>query len=459
MNEFWSQFQGRTVDHSYLLGELLGAKQDDAVYLTESREGLPAVIKVRRAEPADSGRQREIWLAAAELNHPNLIRVFGAGASELDNHPIDYIVMERAEITLASVLSERALSDAEVREMLPPALAAVGFLHQGGFLHSSIRPSNVMAVGDTLKLSVDDAVRAGDATPNRPLTAYDAPETQTGVFSNAGDSWSLGALVLHALTLQLPEVRGNSVVLPELERPFSDIVSHTLVVDAGKRWKIRQVAEALEGRPVSVPVPPPEPTRVEPAVKPSPAYEGYKPRALAERPTPPDQTVSREPSASWRVPAIVLAALLLLIVFWLARRNSSPAAATPVASVPQTSVPQTSAPAVPPIAAGDTRPSPLAARTKKPVPPPAASLNKRGTGSWYVVVATYVGKTDAEKRARAITARWPKFPAHVFDPPVRDPHHLVVIASNVSEEEADAIKTRARAAGLAPDVYIKKFGR
>ena len=76
-----------------------------------------------------------------------------------------------------------------------------------------------------------------------------------------------------------------------------------------------------------------------------------------------------------------------------------------------------------------------------------------------MVVATYSAKEGAEKRAHSINARWPKFHAQVVDRPTGDSHHLVVIGANLSEDEADALRKRARSAGVARDVYIKKFAR
>ena len=60
------------------------------------------------------------------------------------------------EESLDGVLGERALTiTSETREMLVPALAALDYLHKKGYAHSRLRPSNVMAVNDQLKLSTD----------------------------------------------------------------------------------------------------------------------------------------------------------------------------------------------------------------------------------------------------------------------------------------------------------------
>jgi cell division septation protein DedD len=132
----------------------------------------------------------------------------------------------------------------------------------------------------------------------------------------------------------------------------------------------------------------------------------------------------------------------------LGRKPRNSTNAQVVSPVNQTFTPTTpSVPAPRTTPAGSTPPAALPNPLQKTHP----------QGGWYVVVATYTRKIDAEKRARSLTARWPKFRARVFEPPVNDPHHLVIIGANLSQDDADALCKHARAAGLPHDVYIKKF--
>jgi hypothetical protein len=125
-----------------------------------------------------------------------------------------------------------------------------------------------------------------------------------------------------------------------------------------------------------------------------------------------------------------------IFVLFLRDRSASPTLSqpSPVAVVP--SVP----PPPPP------RPEPA------PKPPKAIS----SSDNWFVVVATYARKEDAEKRARAIERRSPHFKGEVYTPSrSAKPYYLVVIGSNLSQEEA--IDLRARAEHVAADAYITRF--
>ena len=78
-----------------------------------------------------------------------------------------------------------------------------------------------------------------------------------------------------------------------------------------------------------------------------------------------------------------------------------------------------------------------------------------------MVAATYTQRKDAEKRAHSITSRWPRFKAEVFSPPLEDkkPYYLVTIGSNLSQEDAVAVRQSAIAAGMPVDTYIQSSKR
>lgn len=128
--------------------------------------------------------------------------------------------------------------------MLPPVLGALEYLHRLGFVHGHLKPSNIMAVDDCLKLSSDGVCRAGAKDEIAPSPYY-PPERLSGVVSPAGDVWSLGMTLIEVLTGRRPP--GGAVArLPEdLAEPFSIIVRHALARDARERWTIPQISKYL----------------------------------------------------------------------------------------------------------------------------------------------------------------------------------------------------------------------
>ena len=266
MSDTWKQWEGQIVSGEFPLLRFLGGSEHCGVFLTERHEGqhpVNAAIKLTPAAPKNDEVQLSGWRQASELSHPHLIPLYEMGRCELGGAPHLYVVMECAEENLAQVLPERALTPAEARTMLESVLEVLGYLHGKGFVHGHIKPGNIMASGDKLKVSSDGLRRAGetlDGLGNQG--AYDPPEIGRGIIpepqtlSPAGDVWSLGMTLVETLTQNLPVVRTaeqQDPLIPQtLPEPYLDIARHCLIRHPQGRWTVAQIAARLEGR---VPVP------------------------------------------------------------------------------------------------------------------------------------------------------------------------------------------------------------
>ncbi|MEI9970887.1 MAG: hypothetical protein WDO73_01905 [Ignavibacteriota bacterium] len=85
-----------------------------------------------------------------------------AGRSHVNQSAVRYAVSEYADENLAEVLAERPLTVAELREMVKPLLGALAYIHREGLVHGHVKPANIMAVADKLKLSVDGVTLVGE---------------------------------------------------------------------------------------------------------------------------------------------------------------------------------------------------------------------------------------------------------------------------------------------------------
>lgn len=233
MRENWV---GRAID-GFALERFLGGGSGSSVFLT-AFESRPAAIKLVEIDPAKSGAQIGRWTAASRLSHPNLIHIFATGRGRIADVDVIYAVMEYAEENLAQVLRERPLSQSETREMLGPALATLHYLHRQGLVHSRLKPSNIMAAGDCLKISSDSVRPAGDSSPGE-ASPYAPPEQ--GALSAASDIWSLGVVLMEVLTRRTRGVDPSN--LPE---PFGSIAHHCLQPKPDDRWTASRIAEYLE---------------------------------------------------------------------------------------------------------------------------------------------------------------------------------------------------------------------
>ena len=244
-SETWKTWEGRVVDGKYPLRQWLGGSDHSAVFLTQKvgKANENAAIKLIEADGPDADHELARLRAAAKLSHPNLISIFEAGRARLDSTPVIYIVMEFAEEDLSQILPQRPLAPSEVSDMLAPLLDALSYLLNNGLVHGRIRPSNVLAVGDQLKLSSDHATKIGE--PNsvrRAIGVYDAPEVSSGLASPESDVWSLGVTIVAALTQKaVPTAQGEPGLPGSLPEPFRTIARESLHHDPKRRCSVADI--------------------------------------------------------------------------------------------------------------------------------------------------------------------------------------------------------------------------
>jgi len=258
--EAWKTWEGRTVDGKFPLRRWLGGSDHSVVFLTDLGGPQKTVLKLIAAS-LNADRQLSRWAATAKLSHPNLIRMFEMGRCRFDGTPLLYLIMEYAEEDLSQIIPQRPLAPAEVGDLLPPLLDALSYLHSRGLVHSRIRPSNILAVGDQLKLSTDRVCPRGELDEKpAALSIYDAPEVANGDMSPSVDVWSLGVTLVTALTQQPPIDRAKEqkdpAVPDTIPEPFRSIARESLHRQLRQRCTI---ADIKAWRPPQQPTPLPTP--------------------------------------------------------------------------------------------------------------------------------------------------------------------------------------------------------
>ena len=246
------EWGGSFADDRFPLLRWLGGSQATGVFLTELGEhSQKAVIKLIPADSRDAAARAAAWETATALSHPNLMKVYTHGHCQIDDVPCLYVVTEFADEVLADVLSERPLTTQETRDMLTPALAALSYLHAKGLVHGRLNPSNIMAAGDSLKLTTYSVCPVGAAViSGPPRTVCDAPETEFGTIEPAADLWSLGATLVEVLTKYPPlwnRERAAEPTVPEsMPEPFASIARKCLRSDPERRTTIEAINARLE---------------------------------------------------------------------------------------------------------------------------------------------------------------------------------------------------------------------
>jgi TonB family protein len=239
-----ASFAGQTVDGRFPLQKYLGGSATRAVFLTQI-EGAEAkaAIKLVLANSCDAEAQLALWRNAAKLSHPHLIRIFDGGRCWLAGHELIFVVTDFAEENLGEVLPRRALTPTEGYAMLRPVLQALKYLHAQGLVHGHLRPSNVMAVSEQLKISSDGICPPGGIKGLHEPSLYDPPELTAGQISPAADTWCLGATLTEALTNRSARHNGAYRGLPQ---PFAEIVQHCLRDEPAARWTIDDIEAYLQ---------------------------------------------------------------------------------------------------------------------------------------------------------------------------------------------------------------------
>jgi TonB family protein len=251
--ESWKSWEGQTVDDRFRLLQYLGSSNRSAVFLTEygRQEPRKAALKLIAEDPENAPRMLQGWERAAKFSYPHLLRIFEAGRFELDNRGWLYIVMEYAEENLSQVLAQRAITQAEAREMLEPIVGALSYIHANGLVHGHVNPVNIVGVDEQLKLSSDTICSKGkESGGSREPDAYDAPEFTREGYSAAADVWSLGITLIEAMTQRLPSLEGKEPVVPDtMPAPFRDIARQCLRLDPQQRSTAAGIIERLHGAP------------------------------------------------------------------------------------------------------------------------------------------------------------------------------------------------------------------
>jgi eukaryotic-like serine/threonine-protein kinase len=433
MAHFGEQWTGACLAGEYTLDRYIAAAPGDAAegafFAATHDSGEPVLLELipRSASAQD---RLSLWRRTAHLHHPNLLRLLdcGLGQPAPGAEECPYAVFEWPDDRLSPALDQGPLSEQEARELLIAMLDALRYLHAQGLVHGSVDASNVVAVGNAIKLSTDNL-----------------REPDSGRFSYACDIGELGALLHRVLTGH--EFDGADA----LSGPFATIIRNTAGAEPADRWRIPEILAALPPAPVveepliQAPVEPVAPLPVElvppppaEALSPQPPVEAQSaPPLLAAPPVRrPQPTPVRLPFWAWPVSLAAIGACIV----WVLHSPAPKARPKPAASV---------------YSPVSTRAKPAAteARTE-----PVESTAPPERAVWRVIAYTYTAWRDAEKQALAINHKWPELKAEVFAPKgANHPPYVVALGGRMNREEAAGVLQKARSHGLPRDIYMQNF--
>lgn len=185
-----------------------------------ARLGRTEAVKVLREKAVDGelARQRFAFeaAAAAGLQHPHIVQVYGAG--QVNGRP--YFAMQWLDGgDLTTRQPELAGRPREVARLVAKVARAVHHAHRHGILHRDLKPSNVLldAAGEPhvsdfgLAKRTDDDLGVTRAGAVIGTPQYMAPEQATGAagVTTAADVYGLGGILYYLLAARPPFVGGS----------------------------------------------------------------------------------------------------------------------------------------------------------------------------------------------------------------------------------------------------------
>jgi serine/threonine protein kinase len=202
----------------YALERRLGAGGMSTVFLARDavleRKVAVKLLAEHLSDDEDFvARFRREALAAARLQHPNIVQVFDSGEDEPSGR--HFIVMEYVNgPSCADLLrSQRQLGVEQTVEIVRGSCHGLDYAHRAGVIHRDVKPGNLLVSDEsgTVKLADFGIAKAAEQTRITQVgavlgtAAYLSPEQATGEEAEApSDIYSLGVCAYQFLTGRLP---------------------------------------------------------------------------------------------------------------------------------------------------------------------------------------------------------------------------------------------------------------
>jgi len=371
-----------------------------AVYSArDERLGRDVAIKLLRADLAADAAARQRFLRegeiAAQIVHPNVVRTYDAGDDPAGTYLVQEFLLGETLDQLIPVPPRQAAA------LLGPIAAALGHIHDRGYVHCDVKPQNIMLRDNGTPMLLDFGIARLEGSQTSALIAtphYLAPERAQGAPPTAAaDLYAFGIVLFQAVAGRPPF--GGSAVPAIIRQHIEQPVPRLGVEDPAAPVLDRIIARLTAKRPEdryssTVDLQNDLRTVAQDAVHSQPtvpvAAQATTPREASALPPPrpaaPPQTLRRAWAAApaWRrrrrlAAALAPLALLLLgLGFVRARgRDGEASGASTSATVPSLSETTSATAAPPPETTPATAPAsspttPAAAPAPSPTTPAAA---------------------------------------------------------------------------------------
>jgi serine/threonine-protein kinase len=258
---------GREIDRKYGIEEILGVGGMGMVFRARrTLVGDEIALKVLFPRFLESPLQRRLFhdeaVAAARLNHPNVVTVFDA---EMNADGVAYIAMELLSgVPFKQVLRERApMPPEEIVPMMAQVLDGLAAAHDANVIHRDLKPDNVFVTtkrdGSTQVKLVDFGIAAMLDADERDdeqrkllgTLRYMAPEQCRGKRPDGrADLYAFGVMLYEGLTRKRATGKTVSAVINDpVRRPNEFLAPSLRLSDPLEALLLRLLAKDPDERP------------------------------------------------------------------------------------------------------------------------------------------------------------------------------------------------------------------
>jgi predicted ATPase/tRNA A-37 threonylcarbamoyl transferase component Bud32 len=255
-------------------------------------QALVALKTIEKLDGESLYRLKREFRLLADFQHKNLVRLgelscegerwFFTMQLVRGRHFVDYVRSAEPKVSQRPAAGSGGslpappgftFDDVRLRSALVQVVQALSALHEAGYLHRDVKPSNILVTDDGQVVLLDFGLSqliqqpqtVGDSlgTP-----AYMAPEAVTGdeVLGPASDWYSLGAMLYQALTGKLPFGGSNYAIMeakllrappsprflaPEAPADLLALCEDLLQVDPEKRPSASEILRRIGERPAT----------------------------------------------------------------------------------------------------------------------------------------------------------------------------------------------------------------
>ncbi|MCR4562100.1 MAG: protein kinase [Bacilli bacterium] len=226
---------GQKIDGRYLItSRIAHGGMADVYEAKDIIDHHPVAIKIMREDMMNDKRNVERFkrecIAAASLNNPNVVKVYGQG--EVDGRPYmaNEYVSGRTLRDKLNIVSGHNLPPLESCEVMLQLTSGIQYVHEHGIIHRDIKPDNLFYLPDGSIKIADFGISSplGEKNKDDAITGtvyYTAPETLMGGASGvSSDIYSMGIVFFEILTGTIPFDGPNpeEVAIAQIKKHFPE---------------------------------------------------------------------------------------------------------------------------------------------------------------------------------------------------------------------------------------------